>query len=258
MAVMKKYILSALTVLLLLICTLSPIALTQGQSKSHAFPLPTFQASAETRQADDLQIGGYGCIRLSGVFFYATKDDGQGLFTLPQNYYVKLIEVEESYCKVEYLYDDAFVQKIVGYVKTQDITAVPYVPKRPYAYKLFDVYYELDDNERGDGFLTQLTATCAYYGDYVVGSKTYCYVLQNGRFGYVPKPQSLSIEPNDEYDKFYFPQQNSSPTPDSSQTPTESSANPTQIALLIVLCLLVPIIASLILKPPRRPPYGQD
>lgn len=257
MAVMKKYILSALTVILLVLFTLSLSVLPQRQCNAQPLCAP-LQASAQAQQTDALQTGGYGCIRQSSAFFYAAKDDRQGLFILPQNYYVKLIEVEDGFCKVEYLYDDAFVQKIVGYVKTQDITAVPYVPKRPYLYKLFDVYYELDDSEGGDGFLTQITATCAYYGDYVVGSKTYCYVLQNGRFGYVPKPQHFAIEPNAEYDEFYYPSQDSSSSSSSSTSPTEPSANPTQIALLIVLCLLVPIIASLILKPPRRPPYGQD
>ena len=106
-------------------------------------------------------------------------------------------------------------------------------------------------------FLNEITLTCAYYGDYKIGSETYCYVLRGGTLGYVPKPTYITIPKNNEYEEWVAQQ-----TPENSQTelPTQSeeSSSPAQIAILIALCLLVPTLAALILKPPRRPPYETD
>lgn len=238
---MKKFIL-ALLPLLYFLYTLLPV-----------FP------PAATAQADVLSqpvAGGYACVLTDSVFFYTEKNDKRGLFLLPKSYFVKILEPGNEFCKVEYLYDDSYVKKLVGYAKTNELSFVDYVPKRPYLYRIFDVSYTLDDALAGEEFLDQITVTCAYYGDYTVGSETYCYVLRGDAFGYIPKPQNFYFEENTEY------ADNLAPTPDDSAEDSSSSqssdSNPAQIAILVALCLLVPALAALILKPPRRPPYEQE
>lgn len=238
---MKKYISCAIAVLLWLFALLSPVQQTAVFAASNIPSVP------------ELSVGGYACILSNSAYFYTEPDEKSGLFLLPETYFVKIVELGEPYTKIEYLYDDTKVKKLTGYAKSEQLTAVDFVPKRPYYYCLFNVHYRLDGSIAGDTFLDEITVTCTYYGDYTVGSKTYCYVLQGEEFGYVPKPADLTIEKSTEYADNYTP-------PSTTPTPDENSnqAQPAQIAILIALCLLVPILAALILKPPRRPPYEPE
>lgn len=181
------------------------------------------------------------------------------MFLLPKSYYVRLLEYRPDYSKVEYQTDGGNAKRVVGYVQTSALTFVDYVPQRPYLYYTFDLHYKIEDAERSDSsFLTQLTFTCVYYGDYLIGSELYCYVLRGDEFGYVPKPASLVFEENSEYADHLASQQ---PAPEVS-APVDDEENPShspvQIAILVAICLLVPILAALVLKPPRRPPYERD
>ncbi len=248
---MKKLFLSTI---LSLLCLLTAFF-------SGAFPLlPTprkYAATAdEGRVSSPPTSGDYACILQEDTFLYSTPDEGRGLFLLPTTYYVKLLDYGTQYCRVEYLYDDSQVKKLVGYVKTSRLTFVDYLPKRPYFYLTFDLNYRIDEAlmESSD-FLTEITLSCTYYGDYKIGSKTYCYVLRGEAFGYVPKPATLTVPENTEYAEYLESLNTAAPIePDE---PTKESS-PAQIAILVALCLLVPVLAALILKPPRRPPYETD
>lgn len=207
--------------------------------------------------AAQAEAGAYACILEKNVYFYATKDLSRGVFTLPQTYYVKVLEINDDFCKIEYLYDDEYTQKLTGYAKTELLTFVDYVPKRPYLYRLFELSYTIDGGgHNGDGFLDEIKVQCAYYGDYEIGSTTYCYILRNGDFGYVPKPATLDIEENTEYAEWLKSQEEATPP---ASAPVESeAASPAQIAILIALCLLVPILSALILRSSKHPPYDPD
>ena len=217
-----------------------------------------FRAVSATKNAaaDNLpETGSYACI-LSEAFFYSSPDERRGLFLLPQTYFVRLIEYGEEYSKIEYLTNENNARQLTGYAKTQTLTFVNFTPTRPYLYYTFDVRYRIDgsDSEKDD-LLTEITFTCAYYGDYKIGSETYCYVLRGNEFGYVPKPASLSYEENTEYqDHLAAVSKNSS----AAETETARASSPAQIAILIALCLLIPVLAALVLKPPKRPPYEQE
>lgn len=228
---MKKFILSALAPLFIFVYTL--------------FPTPP-KATAKA-----YSLGEYACVLSDNAYFYPDPQGKRGLFILPKTYYVKILEVGESFCRVEYLYDDAQSRKLVGYARTEELTFVEYVPKRPYPYKQFEISYRLD-NADGSGVLDELVLTCVYYGDYAVGSETYCYVLRGEDFGYVPRPTNLTVEPNPEYAEWQA-QNAPSTAPPSSDAPETGS--PVQIAVLVSLCLLVPVLAALILRPPRDIPY---
>ena len=202
--------------------------------------------------------GDYACILSDDVFFYAAADGRQGLFLLPKSYYVRLLEYRSDYCKVEYQ-TDASAKRLVGYVATEKLTFVDYTPSRPYLYYVFDLRYKIEDTNQTDShFLTEITISCVYYGDYVIGSERYCYVLRGDEFGYVPKPVSLTYEENEEYADYVASlQPEPTPTPDV-ETPTTEGNSPAQIAILVAICLLVPILAALVLKPPHRAPYEYD
>ena len=209
-----------------------------------AYMPPSFHA-----KADDLpQRGDYACVLKSNVLFYAEATAERGLFYLPATYYVRLLDYTPTYCRVEYQTNDTHTQRLIGYVATDEITFVPYTPRRPYLSYVFTVEYRIENAQNGDGFLTHITKTCAYYGDYLVGVNAYCYVLIEGEFGYIPKPETIRYEPNEEYAEY---QERLNGKTTDTDVEREKKNSPAQIAILVTLCLLVPLIAALILKPKR-------
>ena len=199
--------------------------------------------------------GTYACVLSDTAYFYLSPSGKDGIFLLPKTYYVHLLSYSDTYCKVEYLQTDIYTQKLTGYVRTDQLAFVEYIPRRPYLTYVFDLTYRLENAtpNTSDAF-TQLTVSCAYYGDFPIGDQTWCYVLREGVFGYVPKPDYLSYEPNTEYADYLATQQPVTPDEQSKSSPS----SPAQIATLITLCLLVPLLAALILKSPRKPPYETD
>lgn len=232
---MKKFILSALLPFLYFIC---------------AALLPAARPAAKAEEAS------YACIRSEDVYLYSEENDKSGLFILPYSYYVKVLSAGVRYAYVEYLSDGPNTRKLTGYCKTSDLTFVDYTPVRPYLYYTFDVTYYIEDASpilQDESFLSSITVTCAYYGEYRVGSKTYCYVLREDTFGYIPKPAEINYELNTEYEDHI-----EEPTVDVGNFGNGETMSPAQIAVLILLCILVPVIAALILRPPKRPPYESD
>lgn len=219
------------------------------------FPLASPRAGNAASPETSPAVSGYAYISDDTTFFYTAKDESVGLFLLPKTYYVKILEASPDFCKVEYMYDNEHARKLVGYAKTSRLTFVDYTPKTPYPYAVFDVHYRLEEESKDDSFLNQITASCAYYGDYKIGSKTYCYVLRGDAFGYIPKPADLTIEENLEYAE----RQTQTPPPEQESPKEEtSSTSPAQVAVLIAVCLLVPVLAALVLKPSRRPRIDPD
>lgn len=203
--------------------------------------------------------GEYACVLDENAFFYSAPDEQRGLFLLPTTYYVRILDYGVDFCRVEYFYDDTDTKKLVGYAKTSSLTFVEYIPKRPYFYYVFEISYRIENGGLQDSaFLNEITLSCTYYGDYLIGSKTYCYVLRGGSFGYVPKPITLSVTPNTEYEEWLAAQTPPESESSSLHTTDKEKSSPAQIAILVALCLLVPVLAALILKPPRRPPYETE
>ena len=236
---MKKFLTLTIVYILTVLCTLPCLSVKAVRAKATT-------------------TGEYACVLVETAFFYASPNEQSGLFLLPASYYVKVLNYGEDYCQIEYLFDGDKVKKLIGYAKTSTLTFVEYTPAEPYLYHLFDVVYRIDeDSLNNSAFLNEIRLTCAYYGEYKIGSKTYCYVLRDGAFGYIPKPSSLRIPYNTEHERWIAQQ-----TPAASDAPLspeeKASSSPAQIAILVALCLLVPVLAALILKPPRRPPYDTD
>lgn len=191
---------------------------------------------------------GYACILTDHAYFYASESEQSGLFILPKTYYVKVLLPSYPYTKVEYLSDGANSRKLIGYCLTSDLTFVDYTPKMPYLFKTFEVTYTAN-GDANDPFLNKITVTCSYYGDYTVGSKNYAYVLQGDSFGYVPKPSDFFFTENPEYAEHL----KENPPQDSGEE--AGSSSPLQIAILIVLCLLVPILAAAVFRSSKKRPY---
>ena len=247
---MKKRIFRAiLPILVLLYALLVPYTPTLTASAQTA--APKISASENTSLP---HAGSYACILSDNAYFYLSDNGKDAIFLLPKTYYVYLLVYDDTYCKVEYLETDAVTQRLTGYVRTDYLAFVDYVPKRPYLHYVFDLTYRLENTSpnKGDSF-TELTFQCTYYGDYPIGDTTWCYVLRDGEFGYVPKPEYFHFEENSEYTDYLTSLEQATSQPQDEKPKTASS--PAQIAILVTLCLLVPLLGALILKPPRKPPY---
>lgn len=221
--------------------------------------LSIFLSPARLTASADALYGTFAYVPTDQVYFYSDEPDEQkrkGLFLLPKTYYVRIVSTEQTYYRVEYLTDGSSTQKLVGYCKKNEVTPVDYTPQLPYLYLVINVTYTLTDaTGKNDSFST-ITIPCAYYGDYEDGTELYCYVLRDGEFGYVPKPKDLTFAPNDEYADRHKPQPS-----DPQETPSnesKSSLSPAQIAMLVLLCLLIPAVAALIVRPGKKQPYDGE
>ncbi len=167
-----------------------------------------------------------------------------------------MLSKETDFCRIEYLYDSDYTKKLTGYAKTSELTFVDFTPQTPYLYHVFDLRYTVDGSYiEGDAFLDQITISCAYYGDYHVGSKPYCYVLRGSSFGYVPKPEGLVYPQNYEYEEYLSKVERGEITP---PTNDEEGMSAAQIAILITLCLLIPLLAALVIKTSKKSTYDFD
>lgn len=213
-------------------------------------PCPVLTAKATS----DPPSATYACILNEETYLYATKSEQSGLFVLPQTYYVKVLTTDAEFCKVEYLTDGESTKKLTGYCKTSELTFVDYTPQTPYFYYTFDLTYYVDPDEKNSPLLDQITVTCAYYGSYKIGTTTYCYVLREDDFGYVPLPSDFVFTKNTEYET--YSQTQSDEQSSSTDAPTQTAnANPVQIVIIVLLCLLIPILAALILRQPKKSLY---
>lgn len=216
-----------------------------------ARPCPVLTVNASAEMSPDA----YAYIANDDTYLYATKNEKSGLFVIPQTYYVKLLSKDEQFCKVEYLTDSANTQKLTGYCKTSELTFVDYTPQTPYFYYTFDLTYYINADEKDSPLLDQITVVCAYYGSYKIGTTTYCYVLRENDFGYVPLPENFVFTKNPEHETYVQTQTSTDDTTNTPSDTTTEEVNPAQIAIIVLLCLLIPILAALILRQPKKQLY---
>lgn len=253
---MKKFLFAALLPFFYLISSFTPFlsAPEIAASASVAFS-DALAVSAEITVSAEL--GGYAYVPTEHVYLYSDVADEsarRGLFRLPCTYYVRLLSSVGEYYRVEYLSDGKSTKQVRGYCKKSEVIPVDYTPAVPYLYKTVEVVYELPDGGDKGGTLSVLKVICAYYGDYSDGTETYCYVLRDEAFGYIPKPTDFSYERNTEYESRH---QEEIPPADG-QSDESTGMSPAQIVLLVLLCLLIPAIAALILRPSKRQPYESE
>ena len=124
------------------------------------------------------------------VYIFSDEAATDGIFILPRTYFVKITEYSPETCRAVYCYEDYdYARSVYGFVKTRELTFVSDPPRlrsfpllfpefegKGYFYKnnRFDSTYSVSSAEK-DAF---------FYGYYLSGNGKYCYVLQDGKFGY--------------------------------------------------------------------------
>lgn len=214
----------------------------------------------------------YACITQDGTYFYSTADEESGLFILPTTYYVKIISRSDDFCFVQYLDDVADYKAVYGYCKTETLTAVDFVPARPYLYYTYSATYSVEGSSSSDsGDFSTFTCNCIYYGDYKNGTTTYRYVSINGEFGYIPKTCEIEYPLNTDY-LTEEPEPAETPVADDSGgtevenkadeavASTDTSVNGAGLGLIIALSAILVAIAVFVIavKPRKKKNYSYD
>lgn len=223
---MKKIITIVFTLLFVAGYLLSPAALC-----AHA------RSAAEHAET-------YACI-LTNAYFYERESDDSGLFLLPQTYFVKILTTGIRFSYVQYLTDLPPYRAVYGYCKTAELTFVDFRPETPYLYWTIDVDYTMDVSSavKVDSTLNTVRLTYVYYGEYTVGSSTFCYVQREGEFGYLPKTMDITYPLNREY----------STSPPSHQTPPESSPGETPTLVFFSVITLIALgLLYFLFKPSKQ------
>ncbi|MDD6994598.1 MAG: hypothetical protein SPH68_03540 [Candidatus Borkfalkiaceae bacterium] len=199
----------------------------------------------------------YAYIPNANVAFYSDSEEAARLllFYLPESYFVCILGETDGYYRVSYLEDAGDAKKLTGFVKKSSVIPVTFTPETPYLYKKIEVtYYASGNADLSGDILSRITVTCIYYGDYTENGKTYCYVLRGDRFGYVERPMGFTFPKNAEYAEKTVTEQ---PSPDAPEEEAKGMS-PAQIVFLVLLCLLIPTLAALILRPSRKKNFPDD
>ena len=189
-------------------------------------------------------------VAVGDVWFYASADEDEKLFLLPQTYYVRVLDEGELFCTVEYQTDDAPYKKLLGYCRTDALTFVDFVPVRPYLRKQITVTYTLPDTGGlGTDEFVSSERTFVYYGDRYEGDQLYLYVLSGDKFGYIPADAPPEYEHNDDYLQ--------STSGEGEEVPPAGNDAPgaVQIVVIVLACVAAVAVAVILLrgkKPPRE------
>lgn len=199
----------------------------------------------------------YAYVPTSNTAFYSDEADSSRLilFYLPETYFVRIISETSDYYRVSYLEDTSSSKRVTGFVSRSSVIPVDFIPDVPYLDKKIEVtYYTPSHGEIASGVLSQITISCTYYGDYTENGKTYSYVLRGDNFGYVERPMGFTYVKNTEYErKTHIEEQ-----PTQTATTESKGLTPLQTVFLVLLCLLIPTLAALILRTPKKPDYFDE
>lgn len=205
----------------------------------------------------------------NNIYFYSAPADDSKLFTLPNTYFVELLEKAGSaYYKARYI-------DLYGYVKVDDVTPVVGVPSNPFAEKqslrvIAPSYLEMRSGPKSTSpfeivdTVPYLTVDIIYYGSIsgepMVPDSTniwhYCkYVKQNtSSTGYLyslfcdklqtapPNTEILDIKTTP-----VFPD----PLPEKNTVSNLNFSSPAQIAIVVAVSLPCLLIVYLIFKPTK-------
>ena len=208
------------------------------------FPLPK-QASIAATAEEIHPSPVYACALTHDVYLYGSEDESSGLFRIPYTYYVKVIVPGIEYSYVQYSTDTPPYKAIYGYCKSEQLHFVDFEPVRPFLYYPLNVDYTLEgysDFFPQDEIFSSVTLTYAYYGDYTVGSSTYCYVSLDGKMGYLPKSMDISYELNTDYGL-------APPDVPVDELPAPSPLRTEQIVLIVIALVLALAVAYYLLRP---------
>lgn len=199
----------------------------------------------------------YAYVPSSNTAFYSDESDSSRLilFYLPETYFVRILSETSDYYRVSYLEDTSSSKRVTGFVSRSSVVPVDFIPDVPYLDKKIEVtYYTQNYGDLSNGILSQITLSCTYYGDYTENGRTYCYVLRGDNFGYVERPMGFTYVKNTEYER--------KTQPDEEETQTTATENkgltPLQTVFLVLLCLLIPTLAALVLRTPKKPDYFDE
>lgn len=202
----------------------------------------------------------YACATNPDTYFYSSSDEATGLFVIPQTYYVKVISKGEKFSYVQYLENIADYKAVFGYCLTDELLFVDFIPERPYLYLTVGVTYTIDGYEPAfseNGVIFSVNYDCVYYGDYKTGSSYYAYVLIDGKFGYIPKPNKIEYETNSDYIKDTV--NPSDDPPDIPSTDEEDNSNTPLIVICVICAGLVALgIIVVAVKPDKSKRYYYD
>lgn len=198
----------------------------------------------------------YAYIPNTSVAFYSDAEEASRLllFYLPETYFVRILGEIDGFYRVTYLDDVDGAKPLTGYVSSSLVVKVDFIPETPYLRKKIEVtYYAPGYYDGSDDLLSRYTVSCPYYGSYSEKGKDYCYVLRGDRFGYVDRPMGFTYPRNDEYEK------HASFSKEPEETVADASGlSPAQIVFLVLLCLLIPTLAALVLRSPKKSVYSDD
>lgn len=217
------------------------------------FPSPVLTVRAEETQTPAAEV--YAVAARNDVWLYAEENEESGLFLLPYTYYVRVVERGEPFSAVVYGTDEAPYRAVKGYCKTELLTFVGFVPKRPFLKLEVTVTYTVPgtSSEMGNGTFDEIERSFHYYGTSYLGTRRYYYVLSDGVFDYIPAERDVTFELNTDYLA-----ETVAPVPEEPAPEPSAALSPIGIAALIVGIAALSAIVFFVLRGRKPAPSDEE
>ena len=195
----------------------------------------------------------YAVAASENVWFYTAASEESRLFLLPLSYYVRVVEVGETFSRVEYLDNLPPYRKLSGYCRTDSVTTVDFTPARPFLYREITLTYTLPEGGSfGSGNFSSITRTFYYYGMRYENGGLYFYVHdENGVCDFIPAREPLEFELNTDYLNV------EEPAAASGAESGDSSPSAVQIVVICIACAAAVAVAVLVVRGKRFSPSPQ-
>ncbi len=146
-----------------------------------ALALPAREARAESAK-----VGGYAYADLENpVYFCSEKRAETALFAIPPTYCVQVLSIEGEWLYVRYAEDEGLYRATYGYCRNEGLIFSEQPPENTYLNLSVTVIYKAENGTEILPDIGNIEVQVAFYGEFVVGDKSYMYVLCKDKFGYI-------------------------------------------------------------------------
>lgn len=158
--------------------------------------IPTYKVKANTSE--------YARVLTDNAVIYEDQNLSEPLFTIPYSYYVKIEENLNGITKVSYGDSSNNYPKIVGFINSEELTIVDYIPTNPYyvikvSTDTADVLFN-DVKQTSPYFNVPKNEVMYYYGEIEYLDNLLCLVYYSKKLGFIDKtclnPFTITLNPD--------------------------------------------------------------
>lgn len=202
----------------------------------------------------------YARILTKNAIVYQDVNLIEPLFVVPYTYYVKIEEELGSITKVSYGDENLNYPKIIGYIESESLTIVDYIPTNPYyVIKVSTDTQEIlfnDIEQKNPYFNVPKNEVMYYLGEIEFQDNVLCYVYYSKKLGYLDKTCLNPFTITENQDK--LPNLNTEPDVEIEENPKDQNSevlflgDNLQLIIIVGISIISISVVYFLFKPERN------